>query len=472
MRHHEGRSKGRGSLPWLIVAAGEAVSAGFLLVPDARVRLVPYLLLFAAGSVNALAAGRSLSGSRLRFLLVCGALFRATLWLRSPDLSDDVYRFAWDGRVAAAGVSPYAFAPDDPALSGIAPELKPRVGHRDARTVYPPVAQAAFRAGALAAPREVVALKALFALADLAVVALVHRLGGPTAGFAAALYAFHPLPITESAGQGHCDALGVALLLASLAYLAAGRRARAGVAFALSVLTKYVSGAAALPLLRRGRLAAAGAFFITVLGLWLVAGRGGASPAGGLGNYATRWDFNSVIYRGTVAGVEALDLPERARQLFVVLEEKLGHPAWAQKVFPFFYPAFFARVLLGLILFAVLLLIDRRRRTGGAEPAVLPSLAALTLLSPTLHPWYVLWVLPLAARAKDPAFLYLAGAVPLSYALLYPTPGLPAPLVLTVEFAPFALLLAITLRRGLPLPPGEGRGVPAEASAKAGEGRA
>ncbi len=415
-------------------------------MPDARARLTPYLLLFGAGALLALWAARSLSGSRLRFLILCGALFRATLVLRSPDVSDDVYRFAWDGRVAAAGISPYAFAPTDPAVAHVAPESNARVSHREIRTVYPPVAQAVFRAGAWAAPREVFALKALLAAADLSIVALLFRMGGAGGGFGAALYAFHPLPITESAGQGHVDSLGIALLLAALVFLSHRRRGRAGLAFALSVLTKYVSAAAVLPVVRRGRLAAAAAFVVAAGAIWLAASRGGASPHGGLGDYAMRWDFNSVIYKGTVAGVEALELPERAKQRFLVLKAKLDHPAWAQEVFPYFSSAFFARALLGLLLLAALLLIDRRSRDAEAEPGVFASLAAVLFFSPTLHPWYLLWVLPFAARAKEPAFLYLSSVVPLAYALLYPVPGLPTPVVLAAEFVPFLVLLGWTFR--------------------------
>jgi hypothetical protein len=443
--------------PWLYLAAGEIVCAGFLALPDARARPAPYLLLFAAGSLLALSAARSLSGSPVSFLLLCGGLFRATLLFRSPDLSDDVYRFAWDGRVAAAGISPYAYAPDDPALARVAPDLLPRVAHRSVRTVYPPVAQALFRAGALARPHDVAALKGLFAGADLAVVALLFRLGGPAGGFAAALYAFHPLPVTETAGQGHLDGLGVALLLSALVFLTEGRRLRGGVAFAMAVLTKYVPAAGALPVLRRGRRALVSAALATLAALWLAASRG-ASPAGGLSEYATRWSFNSPVYAGTLAAVEATALPERAKELFLEAKETLGHPAWAQAVFPFFYAAFFARALLGLGLCALLVGIDRRFQVGAAERPVFASLAALTLLSPTLHPWYVLWTLPFAARAKEPAFLWLASAVPIAYLLLYPVMFCPPPVVWAVEFGPFAVFLAMTLRKPFPLPPGEGRG--------------
>ena len=356
-----------------------------------------------------------------------------------------MYRYLWDGHVSAAGISPYAWAPRDPAVSSLAPELAPRVAHRDIVTVYPPAAQAAFRVFASGHP---IAWKAFSAAADLSVVALLASLGGPEAGFAAALYAFHPLPVTEAAGEGHLDSLGVALLLASLAHLARNRRALSGIAFTMSVLTKYVSLAAAIPLLRRGRwaFAVAGAFSAAVL--WSAASSGGSSPAGGMGEYAERWEFNSPAYAGAVGLMEGSELPRKAKEAFIALKEEWGHPAWTQKIFPYFYPAFFARAILGLLLVAALLAIARRVR--DLEAAVFASLAALLLLSPTLHPWYLLWVLPFAARRREPAFLFLSFAVPLSYALLYPPPGVSPGLVYALEFLPFAALLARTVlgRRG------------------------
>src|SRR5262249_10892434 len=155
------------------------------------------------GSLLSLLAARSLSASRIGFLLLCGGLFRATLIPRAPDLSDDLYRFLWDGRVAAAGISPYRFAPDAPELADIDPALRAQGGHRDMRTVYPPVSQAVFREAVSAGRAAPYALKIFFSAADLAVVALLARSGVPSARWAAALYAFHPLAITESAGQGH-----------------------------------------------------------------------------------------------------------------------------------------------------------------------------------------------------------------------------------------------------------------------------
>jgi alpha-1,6-mannosyltransferase len=416
---------------------------GTLLAPDPRKQLAPHLGLFLAGALTSILAARILTASSPRFLLFCGALLRATLLLRAPELSDDIYRYLWDGRLGSLGISPYAVPPNDPAISGAAPDLWPRLAHRDATSVYPPVAQAAFRV--FGAGGRTILWKAFVAASDLSIVALLARAGGPTAMSAAALYAFHPLPVTEAAGEGHVDSLGVALLVAGLVYLSRRRRGLSGIAFAMSVLTKYISIAAAIPLVRRGRCKFLAAAAATGAVLWLAASSAGFSPARGLSVYATRWDFNSPIYGAAVRGVEASALDEKAKAWFETLKASLGHPVWTKNVFPFFYPAFFARLFLAaLIVFALAGIAWRVRDT---EAAVFASIGALLVLSPTLYPWYLLWVLPFAAKRREPAFLYLSFLAPFSYALLYPVPGLSRQLVHAIEFIPFAILLARTLVR-------------------------
>ncbi len=424
------------------MGAGEAVALGFLALPDARRHLVPYLCLFLAGTCVSILAARSLSASSRRFLILSGALFRATLLFRAPDLSEDVWRYLWDGEVARQGISPYRYAPDDPALRGISGNLRARVAHRDFRTVYPPVAQAAFR---VFGRGGLLSLKAFLVAADVAVVGLLASSGVPGAASAAALYAFHPLPITEVAGQGHLEALGVALLLAALAFTRAGRGVAAGLAFAASVLTKFVSIAAAIPVLRRGRLAAVLSAVLLGAAIWLWSARAGPSPAGDLKQFAVRWDFNSVLYPAAVRLMSATHLPETAKDVFIDWKARHHDPPWTQSVFPYFYSEFFARALLGSVLAVLLLAIGWRVR--DVESATFASLAALLLFSPTLHPWYLLWVLPFAALRREPAFLFLSAAAPLAYGLLYPIPGVSSGWILALEYVPFGILLAGTLAR-------------------------
>jgi hypothetical protein len=285
-------------------------------------------------------------------------------------------------------------------------------------------------------------LKAVFGAADIVVVALLAASGLPGGLFAAALYAFHPLAITESAGQGHVDSLGVALLVAAVCYASRGRAVGAGAALAMSILVKYVSGAAALPFLKRkkGFRTAAVAAGVTAL-VWVGTVRGGVSPAGGLDQYATRWEFNSVLYPAMFAAVEAGQIPQRAKADFIRWKAAHHDPPWTAKVFPWFYSGFIARLLLAAILATVLVAIAIRVEDLWA--AVLFSVGALLLFSPTLYPWYVLWALPFAAARRHAAFLWLSFAVPLSYVMHYPVPGLAVPraAVLAFEYVPFAALL-------------------------------
>jgi hypothetical protein len=143
--------------------------------------------------------------------------------------------------------------------------------------------------------------------------------------------------------------------------------------------------------------------------------------------------------------MDAAEIPEKAKGVFLDLKESWHHPAWTRGVFPYFYAAFFARALLGVVLAALLAWIGLC--VADLETAVFASLAALLILSPTLYPWYLLWILPFAARKREPAFLFLSFAIPLSYALLYPLPGVSRALLYACEFAPFALLLGLTFFR-------------------------
>ena len=47
-----------------------------------------------------------------RFLVAAGVLFRLVFLLAIPNLSQDFYRFLWDGSLMAEGFNPYLLTPD------------------------------------------------------------------------------------------------------------------------------------------------------------------------------------------------------------------------------------------------------------------------------------------------------------------------------------------------------------------------
>ncbi|HEX9017253.1 MAG TPA: hypothetical protein VF960_14780, partial [Chloroflexota bacterium] len=63
--------------------------------------------------------GRDLPGGLLVLALAWAVVLRVGLLATTPSLSDDVYRYVWDGKVIAAGIDPYAYPPAAPELSAL-----------------------------------------------------------------------------------------------------------------------------------------------------------------------------------------------------------------------------------------------------------------------------------------------------------------------------------------------------------------
>lgn len=156
------------------------------------------------------------SRAALWLIITGGVLFRLTLLPMAPTLSEDLYRYRWDGRIQMAGWNPYAVKPGDPRLLALhEPGEHPFPGP-DIPSIYPPLAELTYRsaAGLLISPR---AFKLPFAGADLLVLfllaACLQRAGGRN--FQLAIYAWNPLVVVEFAGSGHSDALALAPVVAA-----------------------------------------------------------------------------------------------------------------------------------------------------------------------------------------------------------------------------------------------------------------
>jgi hypothetical protein len=128
-------------------------------------------------AVGTFVAPRAGARSGLAAVLLGAAAFRLALVSLPPQpLSNDLYRYLWDGRVAAAGISPYAHPPDAPALAALRDEaVYPNLRRRPAVTIYPPGAQALFAAAWAARLRTVAGWKLVVVAADLAAIGVLTR---------------------------------------------------------------------------------------------------------------------------------------------------------------------------------------------------------------------------------------------------------------------------------------------------------
>lgn len=376
-----------------LAAPGAALLLALAPIPflgDLRPRAGGLIALWLAAHAAYLLAAREVLRARgtgrggIALILGVGLLARALLLPTPPTLSEDLYRYLWDGRLVAAGVNPFPNAPADPALARFHDALLTRINHADVPTIYPPAAQLLFAAAAAIAPHPITWKLLLLAIEGAllaALAAILRRRGLPPERLL--LYYWSPLVIVESFGSGHIDLVLAAFLLGAIALEEAGRRAAAGAAFALALLTKYVPVLLIPYWLRRSPptlLLVAGA---GVAALFVPFAGAGDSLWTGLLAYSRHWEFNGLVYPALRAA---------------------GVPGCA------------ARAALGVALVSVSLASAWRCRSASA--AALACLTAFALLSPTLYPWYLVPVAALLPLHPDAGLLVFTGLVPLSYATL------------------------------------------------------
>ncbi len=371
--------------------------------------------------LSGLFAARPLAGRTALFVaLVSGLLFRLLLLPEPPLLSDDYFRYLWDGLLQTGGINPYRYAPADPALTGLADSLQNQLNHPEVRTIYPPLAQLVFLFAA-ATGGGWLTLKAIWLACDVTIAALLYQLLPARARISAwALYWWSPLVVIEVAWNAHLDLLGVLLIVVALYF--AHRTSRPAIALGVTLggatLVKYFA-AVLLPSLARGRRPwrLVIAFVLTVLALYLPYVSAGRHLFAGLTTYAAHWRFNDGLF-WLLAALTTSTVLAKLLAVFVLL-------------FVIFQSA---------------------RNEWPLERAAFWLIGATLVLSPTVHPWYLVWMVPLIALRPNRAWLYLSGSVFLAYYGLgdYRVTGVwPEPWWIKLAiYGPFFVLLVFDSWRG------------------------
>jgi hypothetical protein len=390
------------ALTWAAIATSRGLPA----------TLPRHLLLYMAAGLTWLAAAfvtERLPASRAQLvvIVVVAAALRVPAWLSPPAHSDDVYRYVWDGKVQRAGVNPYRFAPDAAELSSLRDADWARINNRSLPTIYPPLAEAAF-----AASPSLAAWKLLVALGDVAVALLLYI--GLADRRRLVLWAWSPLVVMELALNAHVDALGVALLVGALVAWQRGRQAAAGALLAAAAAVKLLPIVALIGMRSRKAVVTAA---IVAVALALPYATAGPRMAGSLGEYSRRWRVNDGAFALLYVGAERLVAQTR----FAGRYDMADSPRIARMVtgrdrdtlFPDEVASFLARACAG-ILFLAIVAWALWRRASAARTAEI-GIGAFILLTPALHPWYVVWLLPLVAVGGSWAWLVLAMLAPLGY---------------------------------------------------------
>jgi len=169
-------------------------------------------------------------------VLAGAVMFAVAALTAKPQISDDLYRYAWDGSVQAHGIDPYRYPPNDARVAEVRdPWLWPspktcaswdkpvnctRINREMERTIYPPVAQVWFRVldAVLPAGSRHKGFQVTHGLVGLGLTALLmgvlHNLGRNPAQ--AVLWAWSPLAVVETVMDAHVDVVALVAAVVAL----------------------------------------------------------------------------------------------------------------------------------------------------------------------------------------------------------------------------------------------------------------
>ena len=436
---------------WTIFLLGIPLIATYVLaysLRDLRENTVAFEYLFFSAFILYAIACFYILGSKdedprlLYWIFGLAAVTHAILTLTRPTLSDDMYRYVWNGRVQAQGISPYLYPPNAPELAHLRDaDIYPFINRKNVVTVYPPAAEAAYALLWRLIPDNIRWFQIVMALggllAGLLLVGLLRDLGHSP--LRVLIYLWSPLLAFETAHAAHVDGLVLPLLLGAWWARARQRDGLVGIFLGAATAMKFYP-ALLLPFLwRPGH----------PNGRWLMP----VAFAGTLGAFYLPYLLTS--------GSDVLGfLPRYFRETFNIgplvssLKNILLSLGWYSP----------NRItLIALCTIAICACWAILKPAPNAEVAirrcVLP-IGIITLFSQNLFSWYMLWLLPLIAiflegsskrlgRLALPrldawtGWWLFCGLVGLSYTFFIKWK--PVPSAIQAEFIPLYLILVVNL---------------------------
>jgi hypothetical protein len=165
--------------------------------------------------------GRFRLGASALFMILAGAiLFRVVLLSAPTTLSDDVYRYQWDGRAQRAHLNPYVVFPNQEGLEWLQNPQHPEPPGEEIPSLYPPLSEFAYRL-----IETVPGYKRVSTIFDLFSTGLLMLLlaGMKQPLHRVLVYAWNPAVLISFAMSGHFDSLAIVTFLGALFFLVTKR---------------------------------------------------------------------------------------------------------------------------------------------------------------------------------------------------------------------------------------------------------
>lgn len=348
------------------------------------------------------------------------ALLVRIVFLVSYPACVDVNRYIWEGVIQHQGLNPFTTTPNMQGATGLPDFIWQQVIFRDSTAMYWPFAHLLFRLATAIAPSHFM-MKLVMTLFDVAAIGIllvmVRRQNHPLRYVL--LYAMNPLVLISISGQGHLEAVVVALVLAALCAGEGNQRFRslAYVALSCAILTK-IYAVILLPIFLRNIGMRRIAFLLLPLLLFIPYSTDISYYFKTLTVFAGDYAHNGLLHSLLATGLG------------------IGHQTALMAL----------AGILGSAALCIFFLTPSLLKAAS-------SLTGLMLLSlPTVHPWYFLLMSPYLVFFRQGSWLGLQLTALLL--VFYFNPSIsPAffhdrSLLMTLEYLPFLLLAALAMNKG------------------------
>lgn len=362
--------------------------------------------------------------SNTQFLTYLAFGFRAVFILAIPNLSQDFYRFIWDGRMILEGINPYLFTVESFISQGDFPvaeaqALRAGMGDLNAShfTNYPPINQLCFTIAALFAGKSILGsvfvMRLLIIAADFGTLhfgkALLEKLNIPI--YNIFWYILNPFIIIELTGNLHFEGVMIFFLVWSLYLLYIGKWQFAALVLALSISVKLI------PLI-----------FLPLFFQWFMKRNDKNKETSTVLNFTRLIVFYAIIIMTTLLlfvpfySSEFIHNYSKTVALWFQNFEFNGSIYYIAREIGFLFRGYNEIAIIGtvtpilVILFVLIITFFRRNRTPIALiTAMLLVLSFYYFTTTTVHPWYLATLLILSVFTKYKFPLVWSFVIILSY---------------------------------------------------------
>ena len=347
----------------------------------------------------------------LKQIIIIGAIARIVTAFLMPTLSDDIYRFVWDGQLIHTGNNPLLSTPDiylqqlpkTNSHYSYFQQLHGLVNHPQYYTCYPPFMQLFFLISAFVGgfhiTANIIIIKLLIALGDIGCMAVLAKLliyFKQSIGMLF-LYALNPSVIIEGTGNAHFEVVQVTFICLSIYFIINKKMIAGSTVFGLAIITKLIP-VLLLPLFvryfgfKKGILFSCIALLVVIVSfLPFVSTTFLQGFSSSIGLYFQSFEFNASLY---------------------YIARKIGFMEKGFNYISVLGPLLMVRFL---SIYAIIFFVWDKINNQQLVALGMILLTLFYTLSTTVHPWYIINILPLALLANKLYVVVWVGVAFLSY---------------------------------------------------------